>query len=228
VKVTSAEVDQALDRAAAAIQAGKGLGGTGFWSAVAEVKRDQELVDPYADRIAEIDQAAFEDWVFLRIPFGLGTILAVFAVLIGLALLGWAVALDGFLAVLVFGAGVLALLGSTHGLAHLAVGAAVGMRFTGWFVGEITQPQPGVKIDYSTYLRTPARQRAWMHASGAIATKLVPFLALPAAIAAGLPWWVVWVLGVAGVGMVITDALWSTKSSDWKKFQREMEFAQES
>ena len=76
---------------------------------------------------------------------------------------------------------------TTHGLTHLAVGTLMGMRFTHWFVGKLTQPQPGVKLDYATYLRAPATSRAWMHASGAIVTKLMPFVFLGAAIAAGVP-----------------------------------------
>jgi hypothetical protein len=65
-----------------------------------------------------------------------------------------------------------------------------------------------------------------MHASGALATKLVPFLLIGAAVAADLPLWAVLVLLVLGVGMVLTDILWSTKKADWKRFQREMRFAQ--
>jgi hypothetical protein len=61
-----------------------------------------------------------------------------------------------------------------------------------------------------------------MHASGALATKIVPFALAPAALAADLPTWVAWVLVIAGLGMIATDIAWSTKSSDWKKFRREM------
>ena len=67
------------------------------------------------------------------------------------------------------------LLVTTHGLGHLAVGKARGMKFTHWFVGTMQRPQPGVKLDYATYLRVDAVGRAWMHASGAIVTKIVPF-----------------------------------------------------
>jgi hypothetical protein len=102
----------------------------------------------------------------------------------------------------------------------------MGMRFTHWFIGKISQPQPGVKVDYSTYLRTPASRRAWMHASGAITTKVTPFALIGAAVAADLPSWAVWGVPVVGVAAIVTDILWSTKHSDWMKFRREMEFAQ--
>ncbi|MGH8912176.1 MAG: hypothetical protein ACRDVD_06660, partial [Acidimicrobiia bacterium] len=120
-----------------------------------------------------------------------------------------------------FGAGTAVLLGSTHGLGHLAVGAAMGIRFTHWFVASMTTPQPGVKIDYASYLRTPPRRRAWMHAAGALLTKTIPFILIPAALAAALPTWVIWVLASVGVVVVVTDLVWSVKASDWKKFRRE-------
>lgn len=207
-----------------AVAAGEGLGGTGFWSAVAAVKREPELVDRYADRIAVVDEKAFRAWALLTIPLVLGTALAVLAALVGLALVGWAYSLNGLAAVIVFYAGVVALIGATHGLGHLVVGWSVGIRFIAWFVGKITQPQPGVKIDYSTYLRTAPRKRAWMHAAGAMTTKVIPFLLIGAAIAADLPLWAVWALPILGVGMILTDVVWSTEKSDWKKFKREMGF----
>ena len=64
-----------------------------------------------------------------------------------------------------------------------------------------------------------------MHASGAVVTKIVPFALIGAAVAADLPFWAVWALPAIGVVSIITDVVWSTKKSDWKKFQREMKFA---
>lgn len=226
--VTAPAIEESLDRAEIAVAAGEGLAGTGFWAAVAELKREPDLVETYADRVAAIDEAAFRNWALLTIPIGAGTILAVVAVLIGLALVGWAYGLEGLVAVVVFYSGFVALLAATHGLGHLLVGWSMGMRFTCWFVGEMARPQPGVKVDYSTYLRTRPTQRAWMHASGAIVTKALPFLLIGAAVAADLPAWAVWLLPVIGVVTILTDVVWSTKSSDWKKYRREMAFVQDS
>ena len=124
---------------------------------------------------------------------------------------------------LFFLAGTAVLLGATHGLGHLVVGRIVGVRFTVWFAGH-RRPQPGIKTDYAIYLRTPARSRAWMHASGAIVTKAIPFLLLPVAIWFGIPLWAIIILLVLAVGQVITDVLWSTKASDWAKYKREMRY----
>lgn len=207
---------------------GRGLAGTGFWGAIGSVKRQPELVDRYAGRIAAIDAAAHRNWALVIIPLWLGTSIAVVVVLGGLALVWWAYDLDGTAAIVSFLAGVGVLIGSTHGLGHLVVGRLLGMRFEYWFVGEIRRPQPGVKLDYAAYLRTSAPRRAWMHASGALITKIIPFLLIGAAVAAGLPSWVPWLLAGSGVAMVLTDVLWSTEESDWKRFKREMRFAQES
>jgi hypothetical protein len=216
-----------LDEAERAVSAGEPLGPTGFWAAVAQVKKDPELIEQHANRIARVDRAAFKQWALLVVPIWLGNVLAIGATLIGLALVGWAYYLDGTGAAIAFLLGFGMVLVTTHGLAHLAVGTFLGMRFTHWFVGALAQPQPGVKVDYATYLRAPASSRAWMHASGAIVTKLMPFVFIGAALAADVPGWVPWALVVIGLVEIAFDIVWSTKSSDWKKYRREMKLAAE-
>lgn len=216
-----------LNTASRAVADGKGLGGTGFWKLVSAIKGDSFL-DRHIDAVAEIDQKAFKNYAILTVPLGLGTGLMIFGTIVGFFMVGLAYPTDGFWSGfwLLVGAGVL--LVTTHGLAHLIVGRAVGIGFTSWFIGDIKRPQPGVKTDYATYLRVAPASRAWMHASGAITTKVIPFLLLGAGFAADVPAWALIVLAGIGVVTVITDVLWSTKASDWKKFQREMSFAQES
>lgn len=226
--VASPSIEESLYTAETALEAGQSLADTGFWKAVTEVKRRPELVERYADRIAHIDARAHRSWALIVMPLWLGTSIAALVALGGVALVWWSYSATGWAAPIVFLVGVGALMGSTHGLAHLVVGRLVGIHFRCWFVGEVRRPQPGVKIDYASYLRTSPRGRAWMHASGAIATKAVPFLFVGAALAADLPVWVAWLLGGVGIVAIVTDVLWSTKASDWKKFKREMEFAQES
>lgn len=221
-------VENALVRAEDALDAGNDLDGTGFWSAVSRVKENPELAERYADRIARIDDRAFRNWALVTVPLWLGTVSMLAGTVGGLALVWWTYSLEGWGAVIAFYAGLGVLLVTTHGLAHLVTGAISGIGFTCWFIGSILQPQPGVKIDYSTYLRTRPRRRAWMHASGAILTKLLPFALLGAAIAADLPVWAVWGVVAIGVVAIVTDIVWSTSKSDWKRFRREMKFAQDS
>ena len=91
-------------------------------------------------------------------------------------------------------------------------------------MGSLKRPQPGVKVDYDTYLRAGARARAWMHASGAIVSKAIPFVMLIVAWSSNFPLWAAWLLLGQGVLQIITDAVWSVKTSDWKKFRREMSY----
>jgi hypothetical protein len=214
-----------IGEARRALDEGRGVGGTGFWKLIDAMKRDPSM-DRFVDDVAEIDQKAHQNWALITVPLAVGTSLMVLGSVVGFVLVGLAYEVEGAWAGiwLVLGTGVL--LVTTHGLAHLLVGMAVGIKFTAWFIGKITQPQPGVKTDYSSYLRTPPRSRAWMHAAGAIVTKLLPFLMIGAGLAAGVPAWAVWALVAMGVVGLATDVLWSTKASDWKKFQREMSFAQ--
>jgi hypothetical protein len=96
------------------------------------------------------------------------------------------------------------------------VGTIVGIRWTDYFLGGPPPPRPGLKSDYGTYLRADPDSRAWMHASGAIATKLAPFVALAFWRASGAPWWAAAALGGIGMLQIATDIGLSTKSSDWK------------
>jgi hypothetical protein len=218
-----AQVDALLTIAEAALASGGkvDLGPLGFWKAVTAVKKQPDMVEAFADRIGQIDREAFERWALLTLPAGVGTALATVATAGGLTLIWWATGLDGTAQGLALLAGTGVVLAATHGLAHLVVARAQGMRVINWFVGTIRKPTPGIKIDYATYLRTPARQRAWMHASGAIVSKVIPFLSLGAGWAMDAPTWTLITLGGLGVVQIVTDVLWSTKASDWKKFHRE-------
>jgi hypothetical protein len=225
--MTRDEIERVLEETEAALRDRDvvDLRAAGFWKAVAAVKRRPELADTFADRIAAIDRTAFERWALLTVPAGAGTLLAVIGTLIALGIVAAAYYVDAPWNGLLLLAGTGVLLVPTHGLGHLVVAGRGGMRITHWFVGSITRPQPGVKLDYATYLRAPARSRAWMHASGAIVTKTIPFLMLGAAWGMDAPGWAWAVLLIMGVAMVITDVAWSTKSSDWMKFRREMRYA---
>lgn len=222
-----AQIDGTLTTAEAALASGGkvDLGVLGFWKAVTAVKKQPDMVEVFADRIGRIDREAFERWALLKLPSGVGTALSTAATAGGLALIGWAYRSTGTAQGLALLVGTGIVLTATHGLAHWVVARGQGMRVTYWFVGTMRQPQPGIKVDYATYLRTPARQRAWMHASGAIVTKVVPFISLALGLLMGAPTWTLVILGLLGVVQITTDVLWSTKASDWKKFKREMAVA---
>lgn len=216
------DVDTALRRAEDAMAEGRGLRGTGFWAAVSVVRRDAQLAERYADRIAAIDRRAFEQAVRWRVTVGLGNALLLAATIIGLAAVGVAYWLEGLPQTIVMLAGTGVLLGSTHAPAHWTIGRLVGIRFTHYFVGGRPQPGPGAKIDYASYLRTPPRARALMHAAGAVVTKLVPFVVLGAAWGMKAHAAVLWLLLAFGVIQLVSDAVFSTRRSDWMKVRREL------
>jgi hypothetical protein len=225
--VDAAGIDRTLSACEQELRAGRtpDLRAAGFWRAVAAVKRRRELVDRYAARIAAIDRQVFRKRVRLAFPVTLGVILLDLGLLGGVVLLVLAAGTDHpwrELLVLV-AAGALDV--TTHGMSHLAVGSFVGIDFTDWFIDLPKRPQPGFKIDYASYLRASPRRRAWMHASGAIATKVTPFLVILYAVVIGTAMWAVLALLALGVLQIALDVLFSVKTSDWKKFRREMEFA---
>ncbi|MDQ2953154.1 MAG: hypothetical protein M3R54_12925, partial [Chloroflexota bacterium] len=187
----SQEIDQVL-RTCEGLIAGDhalDLRETGFWPVVASVKRKPDLVAKYADRIGAIDRAAFLQRVPLRFPATLGIALLSLGAFFGLFLLWLAAAFAHPMREILVLVGFGAVLLTTHNLAHFAYGSLVGIRFTDWFVDLPKRPQPGLKIDYATYLRTPARSRAWMHAAGAIVTKIVPFAVVLYALSISADWW---------------------------------------
>ena len=199
----------------------------GFWRLVAQVKADPELVERFADRLGAVDTAAFRSAVRLRAPVWVGNLVLLGGIAIGAA--AAVLALGDETSPTVAGLALVGAAGvwsaSVHCPAHWLVGRLAGIRFTDVFVGGRPPPRPGLKTDYSSYLRADPVARARMHAAGAIATKLAPFLALALWPASRAPWWSAAALVALGVGQIATDVLFSVRSGDWKKFRREMAVA---
>jgi len=217
------DVGPELDRIEAAVAAGDtDLKALGFWRLVARVKPDRVLVDRYAGQIARIDTAAFRLGVGLRAPVWVGNVLLTAATVAGLAgaILARAVSSSALAGLLLLGAGAVWTV-SLHSPTHWVVGRMVGIRFTDYFIGGPPPPRPGLKTDYATYLRADPQSRAWMHASGAIMTKIAPLLALAFWPGSGAPWWSAAGLVALFVLSIATDIAFSVKLSDWKKFRRE-------
>jgi hypothetical protein len=209
----------------------------GFWSLVRKVKLEPVLARHWSDQVGRIDRLAFESRIRPRIPVALGNtvLLAGAAISIGLAWLGLEVAEDepgsSLAGLLVLAAGV-GLSGAVHDLAHWLVGRLGGMRFLAYFLDGPLRIQPGLKVDYATYLRASAGRRAAMHAAGAVASKAAPFAVFAWVYVvhrrAGyelLPEWSLWGLLGLGVLQILTDLVWSTRRSDWKKVRRERAIA---
>ncbi len=200
----------------------------GFWRAVRTVERDALWIEREADRIAAIDRQAFEQSGLRRFPLGSGLGALGVLALAGASLAAAAPVVPRERRPLVLLAATALLLGSTHDLAHSLVGRLVGIRFVGLYLGGPIPFEPGLKLDYATYLRARPGQRAIMHAAGALATKLVPFVVLGVATASRAARWVRWALGGLGVALVLTDVVFSTRFSDWKRVRRQLRLGERS
>lgn len=230
------DVQEAFSRIEAEVDKGNtDLSGLGFWRLVRQVKLDPRLAEHWADVIGRIDQKAFEQRVRPRLPVWLGNSILLLAAGVLIVALFVAIGLgrdavgagDQLLPGLIAVAAAGGLSVNLHDLAHWVVGRMVGIRFTAYFLKKPLLT-PGLKIDYASYLRTSPGARAWMHASGAIVSKIAPFAVFVAVYlphrSAGydlFPSWSLWAILAIGVIQIITDVLFSTKKSDWKRFKRE-------
>jgi hypothetical protein len=227
VPVPQEEYQDVFARIESEVAAGRtDLRELGFWRLLGRVKSEPALAAHWAETAGRIDRAAFERRVRFRLPvwFGNALLLAgtgVGALAVVLALTTTSPTLAGI--ALVFAAGAWST--TLHDLAHWAVGRIVGVRFIAYFVDWSIPPTPGLKTDYATYLRASPGARAWMHASGAVATKLASFIVLAFWPASNAPTWAAWALAGLGVLQLVTDAVFSVRSGDWKKVRREMAVA---
>lgn len=225
---TFARIEQEVDAGNTDLRA------LGFWRLVRQVKLEPRLAAHWADQVARIDRKAFEKRVRPRLPVWLGNAILLAGTAVWVAMIPISLALgrdrpESVLAGLLALAAAGGLSATLHDLAHWAVGRLVGIRFLSSFVGGPLRVTPGIKIDYRTYLRASPGARAWMHAAGALASKVAPFAVFGAVYlphrAAGydiLPAWSLWAILGLGVLQLITDVLFSTKKSDWKKVRREV------
>jgi hypothetical protein len=216
-----------FERIEAAVDGGQtDLRALGFWRLLAKVKADPVLAHHWAEQAGRIDRKAFEARALLLVPVWFGNALLLVGTLAGAVAVAIALTTDSqTLAGLALVFAALDWSATFHAPAHWLVGRAVGMRFIAYFIRELIPPFPGVKIDYATYLRVPPEARAWMHASGAIASKIAPLLALAFWPASDAPGWAAWAIAGYEVLIIGTDVFISTRTSDWKRFRREMRIA---
>jgi hypothetical protein len=216
-----------FERIEAAVDAGQAdLRALGFWRLLARVKADQLLAHHWAEQAGRIDRKAFEARTPRRLPLWFGNAVLVVGTLVGAAAVAFALTTESEeIAGLVLVFAALDWSATLHTPAHWLVGRAMGIRFLAYYVRDLIPPVPGLKIDYTTYLRVAPEARAWMHASGAIASKIGPFLALAFWPASGAPGWAAWTILGYGLLIIGTDVVVSTRKSDWKRFRREMRIA---
>jgi hypothetical protein len=219
---------RALDLIEGEVAAGRtDLAELGFWRLVGTIKRDPVMLIELADQVGRIDRDSFRARVRLRVPVWLGTVAMFAVVLVGVAAIVFASIRTGLLAglALLVAGGAWSL--GIHSPAHQAYAWFSGIGVTDYFLGGPPPPRPGVKTDYASYLRTDPSRRAWFHASGALATKVAPFVAVALSPLTNAPGWAVIVMAGYGVLQIVTDVAFSTRTGDWKKYRRERAIARE-
>lgn len=208
----------------------------GFWRLVRRIKVDPALARHWAEDVGRIDRAVFERWVTPRFPVWVGNAILLGASAVLIAFVPMAVALarraatpEPILPGLMIVAAAGGLSASLHDPAHWLVGRMAGLRFSWYYFDGPLRIQPGIKLDYASYLRSSPGARAWMHASGALASKAAPWAVFVATYlphrAAGydlFPSWSMWAVLAIAVGQIVTDVLYSTRRSDWKRVRREL------
>ena len=218
------DFQEAFARIEAALDAGDAdLGKLGYWRLLRQVKAEAPLSHHWADDIGRIDRKAFERRIRVRFPVWLGNTVLIAGLALGAV--GVVVARranDELLAGIALVAAAVAWSVSVHCLAHWLVGRIGRIRFTAYFFKRELPPRPGLKTDYATYLRAAPLSRAWMHAAGALATKVAPFVALAFFPGSRAPAWAGWTLLGIGLLQLFTDVRYSTKVGDWKKVRREL------
>lgn len=230
------EIERAVDEGRTDLKA------LSFWGLLSEAKRDPGAA-AHAERIGRIDRKVFEARRKVLLPVWVGNVVLLVGTIVLLGAVAVALRLaEGTLAgeanptlagaILLVAA--LGLSVSVHAPAHWVAGRVAGMRFTHYFLGGPFRIQPGVKADYESYLLTPAARRATMHAAGALASKLAPFAVFGWAYVYHwqrgwdlLPPWSLWALLGLGLFQILTDVVWSTRRSDWRKVRRELRIARE-
>jgi hypothetical protein len=223
----SEDLQDAFARIESAVDAGESdLSALGFWRLLRRVKIDPMLSEHWADQAGRIDRKVFEARVRPRFPVWLGNLVLALGIAIGAAAIVVAIRVEDEAVAgiaLVGAAGAWSV--SVHDLTHWLAGRLARIRFVAYFFGGPFPPRPGLKIDYAAYLRASPGSRAAMHAAGALATKVAPFVALAFWPASNAPAWSAWaVLGLAVV-QIVSDVVFSTKSGDWKRARRERSVA---
>lgn len=216
-----------FSRIEAAVDEGRtDLRDLGYGRLLRQVKADPMLSAHWADQVGRIDQKLFELRRRFRLPVWLGNLILLAGTTIGAGAIVLATRLDDEVLAglaLVASAGILSV--SVHDLAHWVMGRLAGMRFLAYFLDGPFRVQPGLKTDYASYLRAQPGERAVMHASGAVASKVAPFVSAAFWPATGAPAWALWIVLGIGVVQIVTDVTWSTRRSDWMKAARERRIA---
>ncbi|MBI5253659.1 MAG: hypothetical protein HY930_04585 [Euryarchaeota archaeon] len=195
----------------------------GFWKLVAEIKRDPELSQEFAEQVGRIERKAFERKVWFKVNLWFGHATEIAGTVLGIVLiwLGFVHTAEFMRSMSLVLASVI-LSASVHPLAHYAVGRLYGINFLYYFPDGPAKIEPTLKIDYASYLRAHPKHRAAMHLAGPIATVSAALVCLIVGLTADIAQWAKILLLLYFLFMLATDIFLSPKAGDIKRVKREL------
>jgi hypothetical protein len=188
--------------------------GKDFRDIVNKVKKDKTNDDELLKQIENISRKRFRGNVAFTVGVPAGNILegviTIAAIILAFqATSNWMLYLSAFV-----------LMTTLHPLSHYLTGALSGIRFTHYYLNGPARVEPTLRIDYSSYLKAHAKERALMHLSGVIGTAAAPVIVAFIAIyrgenAASGNLFYLFIL------LIVFEILTSTKIGDLMKAKRE-------
>ncbi|MFZ3060619.1 MAG: hypothetical protein WA102_12900 [Candidatus Methanoperedens sp.] len=188
--------------------------GKAFRDIVNQVKKDKTNDDELLKQIENISQERFRGNVAFTVGVPAGNILEG-VITIAAIILAFQATSNWMLY-----ASALILMTTLHPLSHYITGALSGIRFTHYYLNGPARIEPTLRIDYSSYLKAHAKERALMHVSGVIGTVAAPVIMAFIAIfrgenAASVNLFYLFIL------LIVFELLTSTKIGDLMKAKRE-------
>ncbi len=185
-----------------------------FRDVVESIKRNKINDDEMLKDLEDLSRNRFEKMVRFTLNVSLGNLLegtATIAVLIMIFLIDsdWMLYIS-----------VPLLMTTLHPLSHYFTGSLSGIRFTHYYLNGPAKIEPTLRIDYSSYLKAPAKQRALMHLSGVLGTVAAPLIAALFAVYKGA-YGAIFILGIIFLLLIIFELLTSMKIGDLMKAKRE-------
>ncbi|RMF91436.1 MAG: hypothetical protein D6733_01170, partial [Methanobacteriota archaeon] len=120
----------------------------------------------------------FESKAWVKLDYRIGTIIEAAGVALGLLFLYFGVTTQGQESTVFYTASAVVLMTALHPIAHSIAGWLYGIRFHYYFLNGPMLIEPTLKVDYSTYVKAPAKNRALFHLAGALNSVLTTFFAL--------------------------------------------------
>lgn len=174
------EVEKALNKIEKELDKGNyaAVKKLGFWKVVKAVKKDPTLAEGFAERIGGIDQRLFESKVWVKLSYSTGTAIELIGAVFGLFLLYLGATSQGITSTVSYVVSAVVLMTALHPISHSIAGKLFGIGFHFYFLNGPMFIEPTLKVDYSTYVKAPAKNRALFHLAGAVNSVLSTFIVL--------------------------------------------------